>query len=118
MLRAAGRVLGILALVVVLLGVLIWLIEGFDISLRLWSDRCVFDDSDCDYGTGDDIFGAIQLVIVLGGSALAAVCCVRGIRRLASGRPAERLRRRSLQALAVFAFWLLGPFFLLALSQQ
>ena len=110
--------LGILALIVVLLAVLIWLIEGFDISLRLWRDRCVFDETNCDYGTGDDIFGAIQLLIVLAGSALAGYCCVRGIQRLASGRRTERLRRRSLQAVAIFVFWLCGPFFLLALSQQ
>ena len=118
MLRGAGRVLGILALVVVLLAVLIWLIEGIDVSVQLWSDKCVFDDTNCDYGTGDDLFGVIQLLIVLAGSALATFCCVRGIQRLASGRRTERLRRRSLQALAIFVFWLFGPFMLLAISQQ
>ena len=118
MIRGAGRVLGILALAAVLLAVLIWLIEGIDISVQIWSDECVFEDYGCSYGTGDDVFAAIQLLIVLGGSALAGLCCVRGIRRLASGRRAERLRRRSLQALAIFVLWLLGPFTLFAISQQ
>ena len=109
--------LGILALVALLLAVLIWLIAGIEMSVDIWRDQCVFDENNCDYETGDDVFGVIQLLIVIGGSALAGLCCVRGIRRLASGHRTERLRRRSLQALAIFVFWLLGPFMLFAISQ-
>jgi hypothetical protein len=115
---AIGRVLGILALTAMLLAVVIWVALGIDLSVELWSDECVFDDTSCAYGADYDVLGVIQLLILLGGGALAGVSCVRGIRRLASGRPAERLLRRSLQALAIFIFWFLGPFMLLAISQQ
>ena len=118
MVRTAGRVLGIAALSALLLAVLIWLVEGIDISVQLWSDECVFDDTACEYHADYDIFAVIQLLIVLGGSALAGLCCVRGIRRLATGRPAPRLRRRSLQALGIFVFWFFVPFTLLVISQQ
>ena len=118
MIGTVGRVLGILALAAILLAVVIWVALGIDLSVELWSDECVFDDTNCDYGSDYDVFGVIQLLIVLGGGTLAGVCCLRGIRRLASGRPAERLRRRSFQALAIFVFWFLGPFMLLAISQQ
>jgi hypothetical protein len=113
-----GRVLGILALAAILLMVVTWVALGIDLSVELWSDQCVFDDTRCDYGADYDLLGVIQLLVLLGGAALAGVCCVRGIRRLSSGRPADRLLRRSLQALAILAFWFLGPFTLLVISQQ